>query len=100
MGRRSEGACLHYRGAHLHDLGRAAANLLLTPNTLMVDPEMSRRSTEVTAWVSHFGARKLRVDEAIAELERAQRTFLRSRDAADHDESVEVRRKGEEMRRL
>src|ERR1700692_3250781 len=100
MGRRSEGARLHYRGAHLHDLGRAAANLLLTPNTRMVDPEMSRRSTEVTAWVSHFGARKLCVDEAIAELERAQRIFLKSRDSADHDESVEVGRKGEEMRRL
>jgi hypothetical protein len=39
---------------------------------------MSGRSTEVTAWVSHFGARKLRLDEAIAELKRAQRVCLQS----------------------
>jgi hypothetical protein len=31
MGRRSEGALVHYRGPRLHDLGRSAANLLLTP---------------------------------------------------------------------
>jgi hypothetical protein len=29
---------------------------------------MSKRSADVSAWVSHFGARKLRVDEAIAEM--------------------------------
>jgi predicted DNA-binding ribbon-helix-helix protein len=34
------------------------------------------------------------VGEAIAELERAQRTFLKNRGAADHDESVEIGRKG------
>ena len=62
-----------------------------------LDPEVLRYNKQL---FEGFGARKLRVDEAIAELERAQRTFLRSRDAADHDESVEVRRKGEEMRRL
>ena len=39
MGRRSEDTCLHHRRAHLHDLGRAAANLLLTLETRMVDPE-------------------------------------------------------------
>jgi hypothetical protein len=51
---------------------------------------LSRRSTDVTAWVSHFGARKLRVDEAIAELERARRVLLKSRYAAEQDELVEV----------
>jgi hypothetical protein len=39
---------------------------------------LSRRSTDVSAWALHFGARKLRVDEGIAELERAQRIFLES----------------------
>jgi predicted DNA-binding ribbon-helix-helix protein len=34
------------------------------------------------------------VGEAIAELERAQRIFLKNRGAADHDESVEIGRKG------
>jgi len=51
---------------------------------------LSRRSTDVAAWVSHFGARKLRVDEAIAELERARRVLLKSRYAAEQDELVEV----------
>jgi len=56
---------------------------------------LSRRSTDVAAWVSHFGARKLRVDEAIAELERARRVFLKRRCAADQNELVEVGLGGE-----
>ena len=34
MGLGSEGAHMHYRGAHLHDLDRAAANLLLSTGAI------------------------------------------------------------------
>jgi hypothetical protein len=40
---------------------------------------MKSRSPNLSARISHLGARKLRFDEAIAELERAQRVFLESR---------------------
>jgi hypothetical protein len=93
MGGRSEGVGLHHRGAHRHDLGRAATNLLLKANGR---PELSRRSTDVTAWVSHFGARKLRVGEAIAELERANRVFLESRCAPAKDKLAEGRSDGDQ----
>jgi hypothetical protein len=48
------------------------------------------KTTDVTAWISHFGTRKLRVDEATAELERAQRFFLESRCAAGKDDLGEI----------
>jgi hypothetical protein len=57
---------------------------------------LNRRSIDVTAWVSHFDARKLRVGEAVAELELAQRVFLQSRCAPAKDKLAEGRSEGDQ----
>jgi hypothetical protein len=94
MGRKFEGAGLYHRGARLPHMDSASTNLLLKPRC--DGPEMSTGSTELTTWISHLGARKLRIGHAIVELERTQRVLLESHSAPAKDKLAEGGSEGDQ----